>query len=138
MMNLVARNGMGIQGVIGRTEETSWAYTIGRVLVGLPELVVVGMPVRQCADLLNHVTLAWDRVIEGEFAEVVSLLPVPRRVWAMTDWVAGAHRLAGERGIEAELEVMQVVWADDGGRFPWDPDSDRSLRRVQPLLALTP
>lgn len=133
---VVARTGVAIRGVIGSPGEMSWAYSIGRVLSGLPELVVVGMPSRQCAHLINHVAEDWDRVLRGELDETVRLLPVPERVVATTDYVLDACRFAQERGLYDELQVSQILWPDRKGRFPWDPTSDSAMRRCQPILGL--
>lgn len=133
---VVARTGMAIRGVIGSRGDMSWAYSIGRVLGGLPELIVVGMPLRQCAHLINHVAADWDRVLRGELAEAVQLLPVPERVVATTDYVIDACRFARERGLHDDLQVTQILWPDRTGRFPWDPASDSAMRWCQPILGL--
>lgn len=133
---VVARRGMAIRGVIGSPGEMSWAYSIGRVLSGLPELIVVGLPSRQCAHLINHVAEDWDRVISGELDDSVHLVPLPERVVATTNYVRDAGRFSREHGILSELRVMQVVWPDHAGRFPWDLACDSSVRHVQPMLSL--
>ena len=106
------------------------------MLRGLPELIVVGMPSRQCAHLINHVAEDWDRVICGELDDSIRLLPVPERVVATTDYVLDACRFAQERGLHDELQVTQILWPDRTGRFPWDPASDSAMRRCQPILGL--
>ena len=109
---------------------------IGRVLGGLSELIVVGMPSRQCAHLINHVAEDWDRVLRWELDETVQLLPVPELVVATTDDVLDACRFAQERGLHDELQVTQILSPDRTGRFPWDPASDSAMRRSQPILGL--
>lgn len=133
---VVARTGMAIRGVIGSRGETSWAYSIGRVLLGLPELIVVGMPSHQCGHLINHVADEWDRVLSGELDSFVHLVPLPERIVATTNYVRDACRLAREHGLLSELRVMQVVWPDRAGHFPWDPACDSATRHVQPMLSL--
>ena len=36
---------------------------------------------------------------------------------------------------ERPFDVLQIVWPDRGGRFPWDDGCDPSLGTRQPLLA---
>ena len=136
VVDVVARTGMAIRGVIGSAGETSWAYSIGRVLRGLPELIVVGMPSHQCGHLINHVADHWDRVISGELDDSVHLVPLPERVVATTNYVRDAGRFSREHGLLSELRVMQVVWPDHAGHFPWDLACDSSVRHVQPMLGL--
>jgi Domain of unknown function (DUF4262) len=133
---LVDRLGMAIQGVSGSSDSASWAYTIGRVQRGLPEIVVVGMAPEQCAHLINQVTDHWPEVLDGQCDSSVQLLPVASRVWTNTTYVAGAYRFARERGLADEFQVVQAVWPDREGRFPWDPDCSVAVRKAQPMLGL--
>ena len=136
MCELADRVGMGIQGVVGSSDSGSWAYTIGRVQQGFAEIVVVGMAADRCAHLINHVADDWADVLAGRVDESVQLLPVPARVWTTTDYVSGAYRFARERGLTSEFQVVQAVWPDHHGRFPWDPDCSAAVRSAQPMLGL--
>jgi Domain of unknown function (DUF4262) len=39
---------------------------------------------------------------------------------------------------EREFSVLQCVWPDQHHRFPWDPEADDALRRLQPILDRDP
>jgi len=39
------------------------------------------------------------------------------------------------RSIGRDFPVLQIVWPDKRGRFPWDADFDERTRDRQPVLA---
>lgn len=141
---MIEEDGQAIQFVRGTTKTRDWAYTIGRLRRGLPELVVVGLDPRTSARLLNETDYHWSELLEmledATLAETVgyTLLPIPARVWRTTDYLLGAANDARRMAPGRPLEAMQLVWATDEGLFPWDPDIDRSLRYAQPILGLLP
>jgi hypothetical protein len=39
------------------------------------------------------------------------------------------------RSVGRDFPVLQIVWPDKRGRFPWDADFDQRAREKQPILA---
>ncbi len=132
MRGKIDRYGWAVQGVERDGLHPPWAYTLGLTPLGLPELVVTGLPLRRAAGLLNdvaaHATHATpprpgERVplIGGQVIEIV-------RVTEPTAHLEIAVEIYGP-GIRA----LQVVHADDRGHWLWDVGY-RGVRGGQPIL----
>lgn len=103
-----------------------FCYTTGLFGVGHAELIVTALPSGAAALLLNTLTR---RVIEhqqdltsGELIELdelsglrvlVEQLPAPGLTLAQTYAFYGHHP-------QDDLPTLQVTWADQQGRFPWE------------------
>jgi len=124
---IIARNGWAVQAVSGSQGRAPFAYTVGLVAMGLPELLVTGLKPAAAGALLNAVGAA-PGLRPGELLEVdgrqleVVHLPHPEAHLYV------AHNLYGEN-----LRAMQLVWQDDRGHFPWCK-SHRAGRGGQPVL----
>jgi hypothetical protein len=130
--------GMFVQAVTVSIDRPAWAYTIGRVQRGLPELIVMGLLPKRAHELLTDLDRNWDAALAGEMDDRVQLLPLSQRAMRNADWVAGSIRFAADEGLIDRLTVMQAVWPDPEGRFPWQPSFTPSLRHSQRMLGLVP
>jgi hypothetical protein len=138
---LVDEQGVAVQYVGGDAFTTAWAYTIGRLRRGLPELITIGLDPSSAHGILLRIDQQWSEhppATDGSFDhdKTYRLLPVPNRIWATTDYLLGAARDAHSHPNDLGLVAFQVVWADPQGRFPWEPGVNARLRRLQPLLGL--
>ncbi len=120
----------------------AFEYTVGLTRIGHPELVVFGLSpgtrhgllskfVRcvesgsrfregdRCSDVVPGSAFAVCQVHERHFADHVG--------YAM--WYHRAEALPGE------LEVLQIVWPDEAGLFPWEPGFDARFAGEQPDLS---
>jgi hypothetical protein len=109
-------HGWVVQGV--EDDRLPFAYTIGLHDRGLPELLVTGLPQEDAARVLNDVAVAavGGRVFkpgahiavgDGPLLEVVEVEhPDAHLNFAMA--------LGGPN-----IRALQLVWADDRGRWPW-------------------
>jgi hypothetical protein len=121
-----------VQAVSGDRLHAPQAYTIGLTEHGRPELIVTGLSHARAHDLLHAVAEhllhadapvpgAQIPLIGGPLIEIVQV-PVPP-----------AHlKLAAEMYGDA-ISALQVVHADDRGRWPWDRGY-RGGRGGQPVL----
>ncbi len=130
----IERYGWAVQAVGGDRLHPPWAYTVGLHLYGQPELVVTGMTARRAHALLNeraehHVRHTGEPPVPGtgmslrdgpmiEFVE----LPHP-----------DAHLFTAVRLLGPGVRAVQIVWADDRGRWPWERGF-RGRRGGQPVL----
>ena len=127
---VIDRQGWFIQGVERERWRPGFAYTVGLTGLRLPELLVTGMADRDAADLLNGVAHrmvchdehldagaqhAWPGPIRAEIVEVAE----------PTVHLVMAHRLYGPA-----IRAVQLVRADDRGRWPWEV----GFRGNQPVL----
>ncbi|GAB3486080.1 DUF4262 domain-containing protein [Amycolatopsis cihanbeyliensis] len=120
LRGIIARSGWAVQGVEPGRIHPPWAYTVGLTELDRPELVVTGLPLHQCHELLNdaaHHLLHTGTPPPGEqlrlpgrppLVEVVEL-PEPS---AHLNMAIAMYR----RGVRA----LQLVHPDIRGRWPWD------------------
>jgi hypothetical protein len=115
-------------------DRTPFAYTVGLHDRGLPELLATGLAPQHACWLLN--TFA-RRTLSGR-----SLLPghqiflaAGARVEPVTVDHPSAHLVMAEAIEGPGVTAMQLVWADDRGRWPWAPGFDDGVRR-QPVLGV--
>jgi hypothetical protein len=128
----IAAHGWVVQYVEG--DKRPFAYTVGLHDRGLPELLVTGLAPRPAGWLLN--TFA-RRALVGR-------KPAPGDRVALP---AGTHlELVGVEHPDAhmgmaiaiegsDISAVQLVWADDRGRWPWAPGFDDG-HRCQPVLGV--
>jgi hypothetical protein len=125
-------------------EPDPWAYTVGCVELGHPEVVSLGCCLQHSHRLINSVIREFqagrpvpigDRsgtVVDGQ---LVALMPVPAE-WVETDPARIAswwdHYEPGRPDITAP-EIVQVVIADSDGLFPWDRPDGPPLLADDPL-----
>jgi hypothetical protein len=105
-------------------DEPAFGYTVGLFGMGHPELVVVGLGYDLAGDMLNTVGAMvrdGDQLVPGQILEdddgtpviTVEELPNPG------DVLFAANRFYG-RPDEFSVPAFQLIWALDGGIFPWD------------------
>jgi hypothetical protein len=120
-----------VQSVTGSRTSAELTYSVGLTAHGLPELVVVGVRRHDAAALVESwgdylldecLVLPGERLTSGPF--VMEAVEVARP----EDSLAVAVALFGP-----QVRALQLAWADDRGRWPWEP-GHRARRAGQPLL----
>lgn len=118
-------------------DEPPFAYTSGLSRLGVPELIVFGLPPSTAMHLLNAVAA---RVRDGDAPigpPLVGCLAgdVPVRLRELrSDEPAAAH-LTYARALArgASVRILQVLWPDRDGDFPDEEGAMPSFRRLQSL-----
>jgi hypothetical protein len=115
----------------------SYSYTVGLwESFEQPEVVVFGMPEDVAQDLLE--ALADDasegkRFQAGERHEGL-LVGYPVRLFALpADFAAARLSLLAWAYEGAAVPVVQLVWPDKQGRWPWEPDVRDGFAEAQPV-----
>ncbi len=132
MARIIAEQGWAIQGVERDRDRPPWAYTVGLTEHGIPELVATGLHLPRAVKLLNGVAahalhaavlIPGEQVplVGGPLVEFVEL-PHP-----------DAHLYTALQMYGSDIRALQVVWADDRGRWPWH-GGFRGGRGGQPVL----
>lgn len=125
--------------IIGTTTDTpngevSMSYTIGLSDAGKSEILVFGLPHEAAVMFLNDAakrlrkdTLPLDVPVHdlGNFPMVFREVPAAMAV----DYIIQANHRAGR-----DVSVIQMVWPDPHGRFPWEPGFEERFVRMQPPL----
>jgi hypothetical protein len=129
LARLIDEYGWAVQGVERDGPHPPWAYTVGLPRHGRPELVITGMDLNRATILLNSaatLTLEPGQQLTlpgGLAAEVVRVVSP----WAHLNLSAA---MFGE-GVAA----LQLVHADERGRWPWERGY-RGVRGGQPVLGV--
>lgn len=112
-----------------------FAYTVGLHQRGLPELVITGMAARTAARLLNSIA----HMITDDGTVLAPAMHIDYQSEFLLEVVEVEHpdvhvlfaiRLFGHR-----VRALQLVWADERGRLPWDSGWGHGRRR-QPVLGM--
>lgn len=138
LLENVERVGWQATNVLGDEEGPGFAYSIGFPhSFGVPEILIVGLDSSRAYDLLRTVAeaAASDPGLDVPSLSAVHVdghpcrfLPVPRTRYA--DFVLSA--IWFHEG--SEFDLLQLVWPDAEGRFPWHGEVRPEVRRVQPVL----
>lgn len=128
----IERYGWAVQAVGGSRIHAPFSYTVGLTAAGLPELVMTGRKPLPAAEALNDVAARLlhaeapapgEHVLgDEEWFEVVEV-PHPEAHLFVATGLYGEHR----------VRALQLVWADERGRWPWDR-GHRGGRGGQPVL----
>ncbi len=111
----------------------AFTYTIGNSLVGLPELLVIGIYDTAARDILNAISDALkakpDPFKEGPL-EIGGKMPpylLEAAESVKDEFMVQAGQVLGRR----DYRVMQVVFCDREGRLPWDEACAEPYRSVK-------
>jgi hypothetical protein len=126
----IRKHGWAVQYV--DDDRRPFAYTVGLHHRGLPELLVTGLAPQRAAWLLNTFAkraMTGSRPAPGDQVS----LPAGTRLEVVAVAHPDAHLYLAIAIEGPEIEAVQLVWADDRGRWPWAPGFDDG-RRPQPVL----
>lgn len=132
LRGLLERQRWVVQGVQRERHRAPYAYTVGLPKHQRPELVVTGLPYDRAAQLLNKVA---EHVLDAGTpvpGEVVPLRGGPTvEVVRVAEPSVHLRVAAALNGLG--FSALQLVYADDQGRWPWDADFHGG-RGGQPVL----
>lgn len=137
----VAQNGwQSVNYVPSPGDPEEWfTYTVGLTkTAGWPEMIVFGLDRdRMFAMLQDTIQECWERnaqpydgmelvqVLQGRSAKLRAVKGLTAPYFAMAEWYAR------HAGIPPMAERLQLMWPDEQGRFPDDPDCDPRVRELQ-------
>ncbi len=116
-----------------------YSYTVGLTNHGSPEFVVTGLPSQGAADLLNDVAA---HLVRADAPPAAERVPRTRERAPLTSGplleIVSVSEPTAHLQVAAELfgpglRAIQLVYADDRGRWPWD-SGFRGGRGGQPVL----
>jgi len=102
------------------------------LLIGL-DYQVAGTAINDMSALIQQGRRFRHRDIVNEIFENVSVMLVDVHPKFYREFLGTA--LWFYRSVGYEFPVLQIVWPDKRGRFPWDSDFDERARERQPVLA---
>lgn len=133
--------GLHVLRIRGDDEYPEYAYSVGLPTLGQPEVLVLGLPADVAQALINRVADLVDegrRFADGDtvhdiadgFPVVFRAVPAAQAA-AHCKWIAWYHE-------GAPVEVLQLVYPDRAGRWPWEAGIDDAFAWQQPVLATAP
>ena len=137
----VQRDGWSILGVLGEPSSPPFAYSIGLYqTLGQPEIAIVGLPVEDRAPIILHNIV--DLMNEGVTFEDGTESDQVLDRYACT--FCSVHRDFYQEYLGAaiwyygglDFPVLQCVYPDRKGRYPWQPGASSGFRASQPVLSL--
>ncbi|WP_161956776.1 DUF4262 domain-containing protein [Sphingosinithalassobacter portus] len=144
IVDTVARTGCHINVVWDPDSDGSaWAYSVGfPETVDQPEVIVIGLDGQLMGAMINDtMQLCKNGLTLSDGVEIDSLLQdhvvVVRSVPTeniVPDYLNSAIWYEKRRTGQALSRVVQLVWPDLNGRYPWDADCDAAVMKAQPAL----
>lgn len=135
----VDENGLHVVHVPEGDEKPAYSYSVGLWhSFGTPEVLVFGLEPEIAGDLIEAVA---DEAAEGRAFAVDSrhdglLHGYSVRFVAVPDHCRTTHLpLAHWAYGDQPFPILQLVWPDKQGRWPWSPDARVGFRSVQPVLS---
>lgn len=127
----IERRGWAVQPVLGTQRHAPLAYTVGLTSHGLPELVVTGRRAAVAVSMLDALAAYTVESCEVRAGETMRLGEVHLEAVQLRH--PEAHLFVAAEFFGPALRAVQMVWADDRGRLPWEP-GHRGGRGGQPVL----
>lgn len=136
----VSAIGWAVPGVAIDGAAPPWAYSVGLwASYGTPDLAAFGRPLRQLGAIVNSLAT---RIADGasvsvgdEFDDACPSRLAVRDIhvsWRMIPMFGASDQFHGY----VRPPMLQVVWADRGGAFPWEPRFEPGFAGAQPMLWL--
>lgn len=126
LINRVLDEGYFVQSIAGTPiHPQPFAYTVGRTLLGRPELLVTGLEAERARTLIDEVVALDDQrpFQPGHIAD--SALGPCRLIACDTGLAYGAMAAFGV----GRIKTMQILWPSDGAY----PDTSTDLASIQPV-----
>ena len=130
----VAKYGWHVTGVFQGEDTPPFTYTVGAWDQALPELLIVGLPYQSGGAILNDILNAARKGLElKEGVAYTEFANFPLYLKALTleqaqGWTTMAFTYhtkgKGKANSKDPFLVMQVVYPDRQGRYPWDDGYD--------------
>jgi hypothetical protein len=134
----VERVGWHIVGIDADGEGPGYAFSVGLFhTLQHPEIIIFGLPNERVAELINIIGIqvqggarfnAGDQSNDIVDGFPVAFTDVPKNVYK--EYVGYALWFYKS----FDFPVLQCVWPDKSGLFPWQEGYDRSFIQLQPLL----
>lgn len=132
LMPLIDAFGWAVQSVGGSRIHAPFSYTVGLTAFGLPELVMTGRRPAEAAGVLNAYAQHLRHSEVPDPGEVVEVQDRCFEVVALPHPDAHLFVATGLYG-DSAVCALQLVWADERGRWPWEV-GHRGGRGGQPVL----
>ncbi|HBO37552.1 MAG TPA: DUF4262 domain-containing protein [Pasteurellaceae bacterium] len=131
--------------VAGENGESAFAFSLGYFhKQNHPEIIIIGLSGKQAQQLLNIAAVkvfgAKEKIEPYKkyeyFTESLSVAFVPVDLEHYGEYLGYANWYYGS--MSKPYPVLQMVWPDREGKYPWEPGYDQSFLQSQPILGPMP
>lgn len=134
----IAKHGWAAVSIFSEEETPPFSYSVGLSRLGLPEILVFGLPPDTAGSLINDVgrkmreeggAVALDTPYEevSNFAVVFRRMPqVSNAKYMRVTWASCGPG----------FDAVQMYWPDEAGVFPWEEGFDERFRDHQLMLGI--
>lgn len=136
MSALIEKYGWTVMSVLGTEEQPSYSYTVGLAAKDLPDLIMIGIDPEAARQILNDCVQKLlnkeTHPVQHELVREVANLPLAFRLdetGSMLSLARSARRWAELDGKEGN--VIQLVFPDLRGKFPWETGCDPKMSALQ-------
>ncbi|MHB8880405.1 MAG: DUF4262 domain-containing protein [Thermodesulfovibrionales bacterium] len=134
----ITKYGLSVITVPGDANSPTISYSIGLWRsYNHPEIITFGLPPQVALIIINDIgerIKKGTRFKDGDRAEKLSNFPMAF-VQVPKDRFEGNLNVALAYYEHSEFGVLQLVWPDKQGKFPWETGFQEELRKSQPILA---
>lgn len=122
--NIIRTEGHVIQIIKGGEDEPPFGYTVGLHESGWPEIIIIGTEQASSHAVLNAVITylrkSDRRPVDGMVISGITEYPLRlQAVRGQADpWIIVATRRAKKIKGSDRVEVLQLIWADENGKYP--------------------
>jgi hypothetical protein len=138
----IREHGWHVVGVMPTADTQEFAYSIGVYKsYGQPELAIFGVPFQYAHAIINDLVIAAKRGERFEPGrEYPDLLEGARCIFVPANhgWYEACFGRAIDFYGTLDFPVLQCVWSDPAGHYPWEYDFDPRLTGLQPNLTADP
>lgn len=126
MLKGIEEQGFGVFSVGGDPEYPSFAYTIGLSDRCLPQLLAIGISLRAAGAIVHHLATDWvsgkltNDSIDKRLEDYANLPVVLKPINDPAVWGEYMVQMDRFRSTDNEVRVLQVVFPDMNGKFPWE------------------
>lgn len=117
------------------SEKRPFAYTVGLHDLGLPELLITGLSAEVATRVLNSIA----HMIVDDGTAVLPAMHIDYQDRFLIEVIEVEHPDVHLKYAVAlygpQVRALQLVWADDRDRWPWEPGWGHGRRR-QPVLGV--
>jgi hypothetical protein len=136
---IIARNGYAVQGVMANPP---LSYTVGLTDFGLPELVMIGVPIQAMQAIINDAVARMQSngaFMAGQLQSELANFPLRIDAVHFSQILGRLYMLLGYEKRQGrnpkDLKVLQLVWPSQRGFYPDEAGYDMAPEG-QPLLSL--
>ena len=136
----VAQHGCHIVTILEDSEGPTYSFSIGLYLnFQHPEIVIFGLSQQTAATAINDIYTKVENGRQFQVGESSDEFFTKTKLTFIEFPPSAYHEFLGcarwfYRSLDYKFPVLQAVWTDKLGKFPWEDGHDKQSAKLQPIL----